>query len=494
MRLLSDTQKMALAEQPAGLTGNPARDLANSFNVRVILFLALHAPLALAMNVSPWFSTIHGVLALLFGLRAALLGRTSQVMYAVAYIAASEVLWRMSRAHLLWEYAKYAIVLVIFVAIIAEWGRREGTLRLRSVWPALLLVVLAPAAVMVVLQLGPAEALDPISFNLSSYLALGALGLYLWARPIDRDTTVRLLLAIIAPIVGITFLAVYFTVTDMDSLIFLGAANWVTSGNYGPNQVSNMMGFGALAGVMLLILIPRALGARAFILLITLGMLGQGVLTFSRGGIYSFVLGLAVFGFHLMNTPRARRRFLLLFGLFGSLFLVGIYPFLDGFTGGSLSERFADTDTTGRLDAALADLQAFRDNPLIGVGVGQSPAYHQRFLGFYVATHTEFTRLLAEHGLFGILAALILIFMIAKRYLGNQPGLGRGMTAALAVWATSVMMHSAMRLAVVPLAIALGLALWQLRRSNESAMDGKTLPQPLPRRGGTELPRRAARR
>ena len=147
------------------------------------------------MNVSPWFSTIHGVLALLFGLRAALLGRTSQVMYAVAYIAASEVLWRMSRAHLLWEYAKYAIVLVIFVAIIAEWGRREGTLRLRSVWPALLLVVLAPAAVMVVLQLGPAEALDPISFNLSSYLALGALGLYLWARPIDRDTTVRLLLA-----------------------------------------------------------------------------------------------------------------------------------------------------------------------------------------------------------------------------------------------------------------------------------------------------------
>jgi len=154
MRLSSDSPKTALGGHPKGLTGNPARDLANSFNVRVILFLALHAPLALAMNVSPWFATAHGVLALLFGLRAALLGRTSQVIYAVAYIAAAEVLWRMSRSNLLWEYAKYAIVVVIFVALVAEWGRRTEVLRLRSVWPALLLVALIPASVITVLQVG----------------------------------------------------------------------------------------------------------------------------------------------------------------------------------------------------------------------------------------------------------------------------------------------------------------------------------------------------
>ncbi len=478
MRLSSDAPKTALGKHPKGLTGNPARDLANSFNVRVILFLALHAPLALAMNMSPWFATAHGVLALLFGLRAALLGRTAQVIYAVAYIASAEVLWRMSRANLFWEYAKYAVVVIIFVALVAEWGRRTEVLRLRSVWPALMLVALIPAVVITILQVGLTDAIDPLSFNLSSYLALGALGFYLWARPIDRDTTLRLLLAIMAPIVGITFLAVYFTLTDLDSLIFLGAANWVTSGNYGPNQVSNMMGFGALIGVMLLILIPRSLGARAFILLLTLGMLGQGVLTFSRGGIYSFVLALATFGFHLMKSPRARSRFLILFGLFGGLFLVGIYPFLDDFTGGSLSQRFSDLDTTGRLEVAQADLDAFRDNMIVGTGVGESTAYHQRYLGYYVATHTEFTRLLAEHGLFGILATAILIFMQAKRYVGNQPGLGRGLTAALAVWATSIMVHSAMRLAVIPLAIALGLVLWQLQRPPRRATTEKPAAKP----------------
>jgi len=464
LRLSANPRKSSLTEHPAGLTGNPARDLANSFNIRVIVFLSLHAPLALLMNISPWFSTIHGIVALLYGLRAALLGRTNQVIYAVSYIAVAEVLWRMSRANLFWEYSKYAMLVVIFVALVAEWSRREETQRLRSVWPVLLAVALAPAAIMTVLQRSPADAMDSISFNLSSYMALAALGVYLWERPIERDTAIRLLLAIMAPIVGITFLAVYFTLTDLNSLLFLGASNWVTSGNYGPNQVANMMGFGALAGVMLLILIPRGMGARGFILLVTLAMLGQAALTFSRGGLYSFVLALAAFGFHLMNTPKARRRFLLLFGVFGTILLMGIYPFLDNFTGGSLSERFADTNTTGRMEVALADVQAFRDNPVVGVGVGQSSIYHRDALGLNVATHTEFTRLLAEHGLFGIFALAALFWMMARRYLGNRPGLARAMSASLSVWAVTIMIHSAMRLAVIPLAIGLAFAMWQIQR------------------------------
>lgn len=260
MRLSSFSRE---SEEPTGLTGNPARDLARSFNIRVILFLSLHFPLAIGMELSPWVSTAHALLALLFGLRAALLGRTSQVVYAVVYISAAEVLWRMSRANLLWEYSKYAVVAVIFVAMVVEWGRNRETRRLRSVWPVLLFLTLVPATVMAILYYSPAELRDVLSFNLSSYAALLALGLYLWARPINRHTTIRLLLALIAPIVGITFLAIYYTITDLDSLIFLGAANWVTSGNYGPNQVSNMMGLGALAGVMLFVLIPRAWG-RAF--------------------------------------------------------------------------------------------------------------------------------------------------------------------------------------------------------------------------------------
>jgi hypothetical protein len=471
MRLSTYSQPPAAGDAPTGLTGNPARDLANSFNVRVILFLSFHVPLALAMEMSPWFSTVHAVIALLYGLRAALLGRTNQVIYAVAYVGAAEVLWRMSRANVLWEYAKYAIVLIAFVALIAEWRQQGQFGRIRHVSPFLLLVALVPAAVITILEIGLGDARDPLSFDLSSYLAIGALALYLWARPINRPTTARLLLAIMAPVVGITFLAVYFTLTDINSLIFLGASNWTTSGNYGPNQVSNMMGFGALAAAMVFVLLPRAWGARAFILALMLVMLGQGLLTFSRGGIYSFVLALAVFAFHLMKTPRARRRLLLLFTLFGVVLVAGIYPFLDDFTGGSLSERFSDLDTTGRFEAAQADMEAFRESPYLGVGVGQSGQFHQERLGFEVAAHTEYTRLLAEHGLFGILAFGILAWMLLNRYAANQPGLGRAMAAALAVWALSIMTHSAMRIAAIPLAIALAFVLWRLQEPTAAEGD-----------------------
>jgi hypothetical protein len=466
MRLSAYSQKSA--DAPTGLTGNPARDLARSFNVRVIIFLSLHVPLAMAMELSPWVATIHAAIATLYGLRAALVGRPSQVVYAVAYIGAAEVLWRMSQAFLFWEYAKYALILVVFVAIVVELRQGDEGRRLRHVSPLLLLLALVPGAVSAILELGLGGARDTLSFNLSAYAATGMLALYLWARPINRDTTVRLLLAIMAPVVAITFLAVYFTLTDLDSLDFVGASNWVTSGNYGPNQVANMMGFGALAGVMLFTLLPRSRGARGFVLLMTLAMLGQGLLTFSRGGIYSFVLALAVFGLHLMNTPRARGRLLIIFGLFGIILIAGIYPLLDDFTGGSLSERFRDTDTTGRLEAAEVDLRAFTENIFIGVGVGQSNEYHLNYLGHSLAAHTEYTRLLAEHGLFGVLALLILIWMLAKRYAANAPGFGRAMSAALAVWAASIMLHSAMRLAAIPVALALALVLWRLRGRAEA--------------------------
>jgi O-antigen ligase len=223
-----------------------------------------------------------------------------------------------------------------------------------------------------------------------------------------------------------------------------------------------MLGLGALAGTMLFILMPRARGARVVVLLLAAVMLVQGLLTLSRGGVYSFVLALAVFGFHLMNTPRARGRFLTLFALLAVTLVAGVYPALDDFTGGIFTERFRDLDTTGRLEVAGADLQAFIEQPLLGVGVGQSDRYHEQYLGYEVASHTEYTRLLAEHGLFGVLLLLTLISMLMNRYLANRPGLDRAITAALAVWGLSVMAHTAMRLAVIPLSLALGFVTWQL--------------------------------
>ncbi len=450
-----------------GQPENAARELAGSLNMRIALFLLAHMPLAYAMEAAWPLATVHAVLVVLAGIRWAWLGRTRQVLYCLSYIAGCEVLWRMTEARVFWEYGKYALALVAMMALFAEW-RRSGA-RLRTVLPLVLLVAVLPAIALALLQFGPAEAFDQISFNLSAYVALGAAAFYYWERPVDRQTAANMLLALMAPSVGVLFLAAFSTFTQLGVDTFATASSWIRSGDFGANQVSNVLSLGALAGIVLLIILPRAQGARLLIGLLTVGMIVQGILTFSRGGLYSLILAGLVFGLHLLTTPGARGRFLLLIGVFIALVFGVIYPWLNNLSTGAVTARFQDLDTTGRLQLAQADLMAFEDNPLLGAGVGGSSAYHEYVLGADIGAHTEYTRLLAEHGLFGILIMFLMGWMLLKRYLGNAPGLGRAVSAAMAVWALTVMVHSATRLVVVPFALVLAFMAWRLEEERARA-------------------------
>ena len=449
-----------VAGQPSGLPENPARALAGSYSLRVIVFLLAHLPLAYVMESAWPIATAHALLTALVGVVWALLGRTHRAIYVLGYIVGCEVLWRMSEARVFWEYGKYAIVLVAVVALAAEWRRVGG--RLRAIAPLLVLVVIVPAVALSVLDQSPSVAFDQISFNLSAYLALGIVGLYLWARPMDRRTTSGLLLALMAPVGGVLFLAMYSTVSQFGVDTFVGASSWVRSGDFGANQVANVLSLGALAGIILLIILPRARAARVLIGLMTIGMIVQGILTFSRGGTYSLILAGLAFGLHLLRTPGARGRFILLMAAFVALVFGAIYPWLNDLSTGAVTARFQDLDTTGRLQLAEADLLAFRDSPLLGVGLGGSTAYHEAMLGDPVGTHTEFTRLLAEHGVFGAMIIALIFWMLLKSYIANRPGLARALSAAMAIWSLSIMAHSATRIVAIPFTLALVLVAWQL--------------------------------
>lgn len=466
-------------EPPDGvleLTGNPARDLARSFNVRVILFLALHIPLVFLLSVSPVVSAVHALIVLAYGLRAALLSKQSQVLYAVAYIAGGEVLWRMTQATLPWEFAKYATIVVVGVAIIAEWQRSGGPRRLASPWPLLLLLALLPAIVLTALQRDLATFIDTLSFNLGSHAALIAMALYFWGRRVTTSTAVRLLIALIAPVVAITTQAIVSTAAYTSDFVL--ASNVATSGNYGPNQVSNMLGLAAFACVVVAVLLTKAQGVRLVVVILAMVFLGQALLTFSRGGVYSFLVALVVFGLHALQTSRSRGRFLAVVAA-GTLALVlVVFPWLNNFTRGVLALRLVELDSTGRLEASQADWATFLDNPVAGVGVGIGSDYRPANL----AAHTEYSRLIAEHGLFGIGVLLILGWMLLKRYMANAPGLSRGIVAGFAVWGLSVMVHSALRLEAIPFAIALAFLSWRLERTPEPVADVMTQPAYSPRR------------
>jgi hypothetical protein len=476
MTLMPYSQEPAAARRTDDLPENAARALAGSFNMRVIAFLLVHMPLAFLMELAWPVGTGHALLTLVLGLRWAWLGNTRRTIYALAYIAGAEVLWRMSEARIFWEYGKYALALVALVALVREWRKAGG--RLRAVAPALLLVAVLPAAVLAVLDLELSVAIDALSFNLSAYLALIVTSFYLWARPVQRPAAAGLLLALLGPIVGVLFLASYSTFTQLGVDTFVGASSIIRSGDFGANQVSNTLSLGALVGVILLIILPRAGMARLVIALLTVALVAQSILTFSRGGLYSFILAVLVFGLHLWRAPGARGRFLLFVAVFVAVVFGVVYPWLDDLSTGAVTMRFQDLDTTGRLELAQADLMAFREHTLLGAGVGGSVAYHEFVLGDAIGAHTEYTRLLAEHGVFGILVMALMGWMLLKRYLGNQPGLARAVSAAMSVWLLSIMVHSATRLVAVPFAFALALVAWQLEPEAADA------PQP-PAQAGT---------
>src|SRR5690606_38226942 len=102
--------------------------------------------------------------------------------------------------------------------------------------------------------------------------------------------------------------------------------------------------------------------------------------------------------------------------------LVGIVLFarLDEFTGGALGSRFRDTDPTGRDELAQEDVEVWLDHPVMGVGPGRAYAYRDVAGPLEeAAAHTEFTRLLAEHGVLGLLAIATLGAVAVRRFLAT---------------------------------------------------------------------------
>ena len=110
--------------------------------------------------------------------------------------------------------------------------------------------------------------------------------------------------------------------------------------------------------------------------------------------------------------------------------------------------------TTGRVELIETELHAFYYNPLLGIGVGKGREYREENLGIEINTHNEISRLLSEHGMFGVIALLILIFVpivFWTKFKNNYYFL-----AFMAFWFLTIN-HSAMRIAMP--AFVYGLAL-----------------------------------
>jgi hypothetical protein len=443
----------------------------------LIVLVAGHLGLGLLFRRVPSLATYYVIGLVLLGLKWALWGEQKEVkkvIYLSAYLTGAEILWRMNGADVYWEAGKYALVLLLGLLLFRFLTRWSGLL-------LLYLLLMIPGIIIALERLGfSAEARDTLSFNLSGPLALGVSGLALAQLSLNRREVCNLLWSGIAPIISIAALAAYGTATT-EELVFNGEANYLTSGGFGPNQVSTILGLGAFLSILLIAYETKPL-LRYLTVVILVGMLTQTLLTFSRGGLLGGLLGTIVFGLHAIKDARLRRNVvmgLLVIGAAGYY----IIPWVDELSEGWLSVRWGEVitedkqgeievQTTGRKDLAEIDWEIWDENPIFGVGAGISIYEHKARMGEPFAAHTEFTRLIAEHGSVGIMMMGVLVLVIWQRYWAARSALARGWVAGLGGWAMLTMFHSAMRIAATSFILGVALIQWVDEEDEDDREEG----------------------
>ena len=96
----------------------------------------------------------------------------------------------------------------------------------------------------------------------------------------------------------------------------------------------------------------------------------------------------------------------------------------------------------------------FLDNPIFGIGVGKNKEYRLETTGIDAASHNEITRMLAEHGMFGLFGLIILLITPMVLYLNNQQNI---FVFSFVVFWILTINHAAMRLAAPAFVYALSL-------------------------------------
>jgi hypothetical protein len=105
----------------------------------------------------------------------------------------------------------------------------------------------------------------------------------------------------------------------------------------------------------------------------------------------------------------------------------------------------------------MIDLQMWRENPIFGVGPGMGMLYRYS-LQKWVAAHTEYSRLVAEHGVFGLLALILLVVMVIQSIRRARTIMGKALAAAMVSWTLLFMMIDGMRLVAPAFAFGLSFA------------------------------------
>ena len=384
--------------------------------------------------------------------------RNNEVLYATAYLVGSEIVLRMTDGNPVYEFSKFGVMIFILVGVYFT-GISKNAI---PYWVFLLLLI--PSVILTSTELNYAISLrKEISFNVSGPVCLGICSIYTYNRKVTIAQINNILFCIGLPIISCIVYLILFT-PNLRDIITGTDSNALTSGGFGPNQVSTILGLGMFIFVSRLMLLSQTKYLFIINLILTIVITYRGFITFSRGGMitgFIMIAVLIVVSYFFISKVKKIRMMLMI--SFVMLAFFAAWSYSSDQTNGMIDKRYANKDAAGRVkednlsgrtELAEDEIETFLKYPILGIGVGRNMEQRYQRTGEIIVSHNEVTRMIAEHGSLGILGLMILFITPLILYIDNKYNIY--LLCFLAFWLLTIN-HAAMRLAAPAFMYSLSL-------------------------------------
>jgi hypothetical protein len=426
-----------------------------------IWLVVAHIVLGILVFLVRPLSKFYAIAMLAVGLYYVMKSRNknNEVLFVSAYIVGSEVFLRMTGGNLLYESSKYGVMLFMAVGMYYSGFSKNAI----PFWIYLLLLLPGVIVATETLNL-QTDVRKAIAFNISGPACLGVAAIYCYNRKVLVSQINSILLTLALPIFTTTIYLILYTPDLKDVLTGTGSNN-ETSGGFGPNQVATLLGIGMFVFFTRLILESRTKLIFIVNLIILFNITYRGLVTFSRGGMVTGFVMILLFLVYIYFNSKSQGKYNLykLLAFMSIAFLV-TWLYTSNQTGGLIDKRYANKDAAGRVKESQltgreeiwdSEIDDFLDNPVFGIGVAKAlEVREEKSGGLIIASHSEISRTLAEHGTMGIIALMIVFFTPIFLFLDNKQNIY--MFSFLFFWLLTIN-HAAMRIAAPAFVYSLSL-------------------------------------
>lgn len=384
--------------------------------------------------------------------------KTFEILRACAYFVGAEVLLRMTEGAFSYEAGKYLVILFMVL------GMFYKGISGRAYPYFLYLLLLIPSIFVASTTLSfDANFRTNIAFVLSGPVCLGIAALYCYGKTITYKQMSSLLLFMVLPIIS-HMIYIFFYNPSVKMVLSGTGSNRASSGGWGANQVATILGLGMFLMIVRLFTKSPTMLLKFLNISIFSLITYRAIVTFSRGGVITAILAIAAFlVIYFFKASRGKRNEMIITFFAFTFAATATWVISSNQTAGYIDLRYSNKDhlgrekadiTTGRGELFQKELAGFLSNPFFGIGSSRAKDERIEIEGQGVTSHSEVSRVLAEHGILGIVILVILIFKPFDFRTKNKKNYY--FYAFICFWFATIN-HSSMRLAAPAFVYALAL-------------------------------------